>query len=497
MNRFGRNALLFGVLAASVSCNTSARLVLSISNVPSDTAAIKVSLAIDQKTYEIDPPLQFDSSKNGTSILSSVEIPFEFSSKQVSINVLTQSGVGNKCLTSAWSGTAAVLEAGTYSLSAPLQRIEDDKITNDLYTILSISETEVWVGGSSGTLAKWDGCYWRNRPFLDGVSGTAITKLYSHNKTGIWALGGSGSIAKYDSAKDAWMPIDVSSAINGTGETIYNITWSGITYLEGSSADLLVVGSAPNPNIMPGATQCFAIRISPSGSSYVPTRISTPFCGYSAQTCTQFGMNQNLSCYFVAQNAYSFPPDRVVLSGISYFAAGNYTGFGIYDNRLQPIGAAPNPQYVTSAGNATEPLGVGGLVWGTSINDFWLGANHFYHILNANNSMMATSNRPVAIETMLYRYNFNNYKVISMWGALPNDFWVIGFPSSRFAQVNHFVDKPGLALSESSIGVINYLAGIDNYPLTNVTGTSNKDVWFSGYGGIRIRYDGASFRVFK
>ena len=75
-------------------------------------------------------------------------------------------------------------------------------------------------------------------------------------------------------------------------------------------------------------------------------------------------------------------------------------------------------------------------------------------------------------------------KVISIIGFGAKDFWTIGFPNSRFSQVNHFIDKPGLALDYSNIGILKYNTGIDNYPITHMSAVSNNDIWFVGYGGI-------------
>lgn len=67
----------------------------------------------------------------------------------------------------------------------------------------------------------------------------------------------------------------------------------------------------------------------------------------------------------------------------------------------------------------------------------------------------------------------------------------------------HLADRPqsGIVFTEQSIGIAKYDAGIDNYPITSMDGiiqdNQSNDIWFSGYGGIRIHYNGSSFKVMR
>lgn len=503
MRGHGTILSLFSIAALAGSCNSDTKLALSISNIPVDTESVNISIKIDEKSYDVEP-LRFGSTdNNGTSknALSGITIPFGFNNKQIDIKTTAISKLGNKCPTAEWSGSIGAIEPGTYSVSVPLQNIINDDIRNDLFSVATISATEAWAVGTSGTVVKWDGCYWRRKDFLAEKPGLAINKIYYHANIGLIALGNDGTIAKYNTQSLTWNEIDLSSII-GTGENLQSIIWTGITYLEGSTGDFLILGSAVNKLITNGEAQCFAARLSPAGTTYQATRISSPFCPTypkfitSPPVCNQFGStNSASSCNFVASSAYSFPPDRIVISGTAYIPSQN-TAFIVLDNKLQQIPSAPNPMWVPSISSANT-YGTPGTVWGTSINDFWLGSNHFFRIMNSTTSPSAPTNKPIATETELYKNNTDQMKVISIIGFGAKDFWTIGFPNSRFSQVNHFIDKPGLALDYSNIGILKYNTGIDNYPITHMSAVSNNDIWFVGYGGIRIHYNGTNFQVYR
>ena len=498
MRQRGITALLLGFVTAATSCNSNTVLVLSISNIPNNTESINIATSIDGKTYNTDPISTLTLKAQST--LSSITIPFEFTDKQIGLSVSTKSNIGNKCPTAKWDGTAATIEPGTYSIPVPLQNITDDNIRNDLFTSAAISSNNTYMAGASSTLIKWDGCYWTQSP---KARPDAIVKLYSHPKVGLWGVGTSGVISKYVPLNDTWTNIDASSVLKGTGEVPSSITWTGITYIDGTPGDLLVVGVARSMFSIPGGSQCFTIRLTQNGTGYTPSRLNSAYCGSAAQTCTQYGTSNTASCYFQAQNVFSFPPDRIALSGVANFVASttNQTAFAILDSQLQLAAPTTTPQYVVAASGTDQPYGSSGIIWGVNLNDFWLASNHLFHITNAKNDITAITNKPTFYETDLYKSNpvaTQNYRLISIWGTAANDFWVLAFPTAtRFTTVHHFQDRESLKLTDSNIGKVDYSAGIDNYVITSITGTADNDVWFSAYNGIRIHYDKNAFRVYR
>lgn len=498
MFRHVASALLLTAAVSSTSCSKSTTIAIAISNIPTDTGKIQATVLLDGKTSRVSPDYSFNSQSNGSALLTSIEIPFEFTNKQVSINLVAISNKSISCPLASWSGSLAALEKETYTISAPLEQLKDDPITSDLFSVIMKSSTDVWAAGSSGTLVNFDGCYWKKRTFLGGNALNSVGKLYRHDKVGMWALGNAGLVAAYDPTKDEWRRYDVAALFFQTGENGADVNWSSMTYIEGTTADIAIIGSSAGQGT-PAVPVCYAMRGQPGANGYMFSRADT-LCRVAMKPCPTPTTSPQITvsdCYYNPSTIASFPPDRVVTAGalnmivsaspgIGYYP---YTAFQTYDHQLQRTPTnQENRYYPPVSTSSPELFGSNGSIWGTSINDFWIASNRLYHVTNAGSSVF---------QTRLYNDNPQQFKITAIWGLSNQDFWTVAVNSNRIPQILHFSPRNNVPVSDANIGVANYSAGIDSLVATGFGGTSASDIWIVGYGGVRAYYNGSVFKIFR
>ncbi|HNF96501.1 MAG TPA: hypothetical protein PK493_04360, partial [Pseudomonadota bacterium] len=68
-------------------------------------------------------------------------------------------------------------------------------ITTSLFSIVALSESDVWIAGSTGVLFHWDGTTLKQ---ITGQFGTrSLAKLYSPGPNDMWLVGGGNAVWRY------------------------------------------------------------------------------------------------------------------------------------------------------------------------------------------------------------------------------------------------------------------------------------------------------------
>lgn len=512
--RFSRHfkyGLLSLLLGTSISCTNSSSLTMIISNIPENSAEIKISATIDNKSYSIDPISQ--EQKESNALIVKVNIPFDTRGLPLRLSVVSKD---SKCELAGWSGVFGSVENGDYTINTPLEKRTDDPIAQDLFSVQALSENDVWAAGT--TLVHWDGCYWKQKIFegtnpsdsTDKISTfTSITKLYKASDNTLFAIGNNSSIYYY--SNNAWEKIDIGNPWSLTADLSKNIIWTDITSLANTQDQLLVIG------IVPGLVRK-AIKLIKSNGKYVPHEATAKQLGdletaifsqpIQLSDCIhRFKCSAGSTCTYKIDSA-SYLPTRIYSLPNNFYTSGSvsiertkttgtqittekfkYSTYSIFKQNNISLTPRPDIRIFNSLAEDGKPTGDDFAIFGLSDNDLWLGSDRLFHI---------TSTPPLDSTTEFLPTGINNrdssgYKFGVIWGASQTDIWTIAF-GVRISQTLHLITKTATPWNDLGIDSF-YRVPLDNFVTTAVHGVSTSDVWIVGYNGYRIHYKDGKFSL--
>lgn len=501
---------LAAISLVATSCSNSSKLTFVVSNIPTEATTLELTAHIaktDQtpdsiaSDYKIEK-IPLDAGKESAKLVN-VTIPFDTRGLALTITISSSS---EKCQLASWTGSVGSIDGKDYSVSAPLNKLEDDPIQQDLFTVTAIATNDVWVGGSNSTIGHWDGCYWKSSQ-IDNEGITGIVKLYYHKNSGLWALGANSTIAKYDNGK--WTKLDHKNPWVLTSDYAQKILWLDMAFSEGSTEQLVVIGFNTLPATPPTTQQvCRALKITKSNGQYVfDATVESKLCnlpGATAARTIPSGTTHTASLYYPFKIA-SFPNGMVTTGqvyidkkvGATTTAGIPYPAYARYQDQISlsnPVIKYVNPSASQVYTDPDDPKGSGGPIWGTSADNFWFGAPMLQHVTGPINSPTVTSAEFIyPPKGNLFMYN--------VWGTNDRDFWTIGLGTNanKTSEVLHIYDKTGAGgiISEQNIVPILYSTPVNILTVTNIAGASSSDVWMVGYGGYRVHYSNNRYVLYQ
>lgn len=512
------SSLLLASALASTSCSKDTVLAIAVSNIPDGTVLLDVITTIDSREYKVDPIKTYSTTQSATII--SITIPFEVPPDPVKISITAK---GTQCQIANWSGSIAAIEPATYSISAPLIRLTDDSIDQDLFTVKTIAPNNAWAAGINSTMAHWDGCYWKNVKVTTESPENIFTRLAYNQQIGLWATGSDGLLYKYNSTFSTWeikkSARELYPSLTGASQSEWNrsMFWSDLAYIEGTAGELLVVGFNIHKAAKDLSQTCMIVRGTPSAShpeGYVFTR-QDAICSTRLQT-TAPSPSQPVppqtppsttwpscnSCFTPNQIA-SFRDGLIISGGVTLpqIKAPDPNEFGAYIKINQPstLGNPTGRYIVPKLTNPNQELTGSSLsLWATRFDDFWVGNSRLYHI-SPNDKDVTNPSIPESIAPMYEDKGTEKYKLVSIWGANADDFWAIGLPLSVTSQVHH-ISTQQLMQSQIKAQFIDqskFRAPMGAFRYTSIDGTSINDIWLVGYHGIRTHYDNSNIIIIK
>lgn len=489
----------FALQLINASCSNSSKLTFVVSNIPTDATSLSLTAHIDKTTttpdsilsnYKIDTVPQ-EAGKDSAKLIN-VTVPFDARGLPLNITITASS---SKCQLSSWTGSVGSIDGKDYSVGAPLSKLEDDPIQQDLFTVAAISPTDVWVGGSNSTVGHWDGCYWR-RAQIDDEGLTGIIKIFYHKNSGLWALGGNSTIAKYENGK--WTKYDHKNPWGLTGDFAQKILWIDMAFSEGSTEQLIAIGLSTQQ-------ACRALKITKSNGQYVFDATAEPkICNLPGGTAARAlppGTTHTVSPYVPLKIA-SFG-NGMVTSGFVYVdkkvgttttSGLKYSAYARYTDQINL--SNPVIKYVNPTNQASDdPQGTSGPIWGTSADNFWFGTPTLQHVTGAINSPVV-----VSVDNVYPPGASNGLFLYNIWGASERDFWTIGLSSVRMSsEVLHIYDKTGAGgtVGEANIVPALFSTPINTIVTTNIGGASTSDVWLVGYAGYRVHFENSKYTLYQ
>lgn len=324
-----------------------------------------------------------------------------------------------------------------YDTKVSLMKVTPNSITANLFAVHGTASNDVWAVGSAGTVAHYDGCNWQPQAPFTSVA-----------LTGVYAAPGTAGAA--------------STAVYAIGvREIYK--WDGNTW----------------------ATE--AIPALPAGATL------TAIHGIAATDVWAAALyNGNPSCIILHRSALGWAQDASCTSTI-----GTYRLKSLHAINASTVivggsdGAGPKVgEWNTGTWRAADALSPPQTsdvtcVWGTAQNDYWaggdLGAMQHYSQRNWQVDNSYQSFFPSGTGTV-------RYLVSRMAGVAADDFWALAIATTPTytSRVAHYTGSWKL---ESQLNT--------HTQLTAVWAAAKNDVWFVGYNGLRLHYDGGSFTAAK
>ena len=431
-------------MMATVSCGANnAGIALLVQNIEAGTIRLEITPFVGDKTL---PREEFKDIQGAKDYVAGFQLPRAYVGQAISFQVNAING--NECI----AQTVTTDKVNTdslrrYDVNAKLQTYGGDPVEGNIFDIHGSSGNNVWVVSDNRGVSRWNGCYWRTVPVPSDLpsfikifvppstmpNGSAyavsVDKIYRYDGTK-WAL-------DYD-PKFASLPAEV------------NMVFAGIS--GSSESDIWAVAANKNPL---SATQ---------NNSVVLRRNMT---GWSNDTSNGLSavVDSKVNAIHVINKT------TVIVAGITkasqWFTARWKVGTWQTDSFNAP-----------SAGSAAVSI------WGMDISDYWVGG-------------LPASIMQIQPPTVVPKPEYDNifrqgtgvnpfYRTARIGGVVSDDFWVLAFTTTPMVEskVIHYVSSQWRTETELS-----KLAA----QLTTFYVAGKDDVWFAGYGGVRIHYDGKTF----
>ena len=543
MHKLIKCGLLLSTSLITNSCSKSTILAIAVSNIPSGSKTIIINTTINQVTYKVAP---FEI-KDSKSKIYSIEIPSTITTGLIDLEVLAkdtaytadgtplETPIKKSCDTARWYGSIPVIDPENYSISATLEKVVDDPIDQDLFTVKALKRDDAWAAGANGKITHWDGCFWKSYDFaantdystqLDKPGDYTFIKLFYNEKIGLWATGSDGLIYKYNPSSDRWkahggarekFPVAFGTGVPAIppAEWYQGMFWLDIAYLNGTSGDFIIVGSNNHPYATHPSSKsnCMAVRGTPSTTAAGEYSFTVVSSVCDSQIAASKSNNppptpvapapvpdwSSCTNCFTPRGVISFS-DSVIVTGlvkVPDLAKSTILTYGAYITYNSPndlsIGKAVGKFVVPHWTNANqERYGGSFAIWGTSSSDYWIGNNRLFHVAPAEPNPQGSPE----LVTKLYEDKGigSSYTINRIWGLSKNDFWVLVL-YNNVSQVHHFTSQSNLTAKD--IDQLRYKAPIEGFTYTSVDGTATDDTWLVGYRGVRVHYDGAKTIVHK
>lgn len=306
------------------------------------------------------------------------------------------------------AGTYWIAGAGGVRLrgdGTAFNMVTGDNEPGSFYAISGVDATNVWAGGDGGLLANYTTA-WTPNPSLLTKPRQTIRAVYGFNNKDVWAVGTGGTILHYDGT--TWTPSNSGTVVDLNG------IWGA------ASNDLWVVGNART-----------ILRY--DGRNWAPRTLqSTDVTDLNAV----WGLG-TAGVWIVGAPA---APMKNVL--------------------IQFKGATEGGVVLTSTGTL-PPLTA---VWGTSLDDFWIGSGR--SLVNVIPSTLNISQTNVG------------QQVRQIWGSRANDVWAVG--DNGF--ITHY---NGTGWTPATSPVSTNLSGVFGY--------ADNDAWAVGDNGTVVHWDGTAW----
>ncbi len=446
LQKFTRQIACIGALGmmATVSCGANnAGIALLIQNINAGTIRLEVTPFVGDKML---PREDFKDIQGAADYVAGFQLPRAYVGQSVSFQVNAINS--NECI----AQTVTTDKVNTdslrrYDVNAKLQTYGGDPVEGNIFDIHGSSGNNVWVVSDNRGVSRWNGCYWRSVPvpteFPSFIkiyvppSTTPNGSAYAVSVDKIYRYDGTNWSLDYD-PKFASLPVEVSMVFAGISGSSESDIWA-------------VAGN----KLALSATQ---------NNSVILRRNTTGWVNDASGGLPAVAENKINAIHIINKTT-------VLVTGMSKMSEWFAARWTVGTWRLDQL----SPR--VSANTAVS-------IWGTSYDDYWLGGTP---AVIKQIQQSATISKPEYDMIFGGGTGVNpNWRTARISGVASDDFWVLAFTP--------------IPMIESKI--IRYVGGqwkvqteLNNIAqqLTTFYVAGKDDVWFAGYGGMRIHYDGKTF----
>jgi len=434
-----------GCLTAFSSCSANyAGIALTIQGIKADIVRLEVIPSVNDRILSTEVFSDLDGS---TEYVAGFQLPVSYLGQSVSFRVNAVNATNCVSLTGSYG--AQTDTARRYDLRVELGLANGDKIDGNIFDIHGSSPNDIWTVGGPGGVAHWDGCSWKNVPGPADTSG--LIKVYvpppTPTKRTVYAISTS-KIYKYDGT--AWS-VDHDPMFTTSVPNVEMV----LTGIAGNfDSDVWVIASNKSPTWTANA----------GNNSLILRRNASSWSSDTSSNVATYLKNNIKSLHVVNQT-------NLIIAGqdpsSSWFVA-----------RWQ-VGAWQN-QAISQPIAANTPTAV----WGASVDDYLVGG-----VPRLMRRFLTGSAAPETQFEALFPIGTGNpdWRPGRIHGVSNNDIWVLNFATAPKLQsrISRYVNNQWKIESD-----------IDNIgaQITSLYVAGKDDVWFVGYSGARIHYDGKGYK---
>lgn len=431
-------------MMATVSCGANnAGIALLVQNIEAGTIRLEITPFVGDKTL---PREEFKDIQGAKDYVAGFQLPRAYVGQPVwfQVNAINS----NECVAQTVTTDKVNTESlRRYDVNAKLQTYGGDRVDNNIFDIHGSSGNNVWVVGDNKEVSRWNGCYWRSVPvpveipsfikiFVPPATSTnssvyavSIDKIYKYDGTK-WAL-------DYD-PKFASLPAEVNMVFAGISGSSESDIWA-------VAGNKLALSATQNNSVVLRRNMTGWSNDTSGGLPVVVENKINAIHSINKTTILVTGMNK-----------------------MSEWFAARWT-----------VGTWRLDQFTPRVTGSTAVS-----IWGMAYDDYWLGGTP---AVIKQIQQSATISKPDYDMIFGGGTGVNpNWRTARISGVANDDFWVLAFTPIPMieSKVIHYVSSQWRTETELS-----KLAA----QLTTFYVASKDDVWFAGYGGVRIHYDGKTF----
>lgn len=326
-----------------------------------------------------------------------------------------------------------------YDAKIALGGLNPQPITANLFAVHGAGPNDVWAVGGSGAVLHYTGCAWEQH-----------TPFTSAGINSVYAAPGPGG---------------------GPSNAVYALTDSSIYKWDGSAwtkeqTPSLPAGAALRAIHGAGANDVWAVA----------AFAGNPSCIILHRNASAWELD--VGCFSTALNSIR----TYTLSSVyAISATGAIVGGG---ESAQPKTGTWSVGTWRSSPSSMAPGQSGDVasVWGTSLTDYWAGGEY--------GALQHYTQGGWTLDTAFQSFfpsgtGTSKYFVYRMHGVAANDFWAVSFTTmpTYTSRIAHYTGSWKL---ETQLNT-------EFTQLGAVWAAAANDVWFVGYAGVRVHYDGTKF----